>query len=217
MRSECVTVDEDDIKTHLSHGTSPNDGNDDGSFTGSPFSNGPGPATVCGDLSGLVRVGADAVYIDDCGKPHGTFSFVSEDNLQETLQELGFIGLSSKGYELEYHIEDNGGSQTLVAEAASGAEGATSGPCSRSKCSRDGKYEFKLFDQLDHDPPHDFLHDGVSALPGSDQNFDLQDTVRWRRQQAQFRRADRSSATMTTTPSASTVCSRSRFATTFRR
>ena len=95
--NECQIVDEDDIKTHLSHGTSPNDGNHDGSFTGSPFSNGPGPATVCGDLSGLVRVGADAVYIDDCGKPHGTFSFVSEDNLQETLQELGFIGLELEG------------------------------------------------------------------------------------------------------------------------
>ncbi len=64
----------------------------DGSFTGSPFSNGPGPATVCGDLSGLVRVGADAVYIDDCGKPHGTFSFVNEDNLQETLQSSASSG-----------------------------------------------------------------------------------------------------------------------------
>ena len=87
----------------------------DGSFTGSPFSNGPGPATVCGDLSGLVRVGADAVSIDECGKPHGTFSFVSEDNLQDTLEELGFIGLSSKGDLLEYRIEDCGDSQKLVA------------------------------------------------------------------------------------------------------
>ena len=174
--NECVTVDEDDIKTHLSHGTSPNDGPHDGSFTGSPFSNGPGPATVCGDLSGLVRVGADAVSIDDCGKPHGTFSFVSEDNLQETLQELGFIGLSSKGYELEYHIEDNGGSQTLVAEAASGTEGGYERTVFTLEVFSDGKYEFKLFDQLDHDPPHDFFTDGVSAFPGSDQNFDLQDS-----------------------------------------
>ena len=80
-----------------------------------------------------MRVGADAVYIDDCGKPHGTFSFVSEDNLQATLQQLGFIGLSSKGYELDYHIEDNGGSQTLVARLPRATQEATSAPCSRSK------------------------------------------------------------------------------------
>ena len=43
---ENVTVDENDIDTGLSHGTSPNDGNGDGSFTGSPGDNNPGPATV---------------------------------------------------------------------------------------------------------------------------------------------------------------------------
>ena len=177
--SECVTVDEDDIKTYLSHGTSPNDGNDDGSFTGSPYSNGPGPATVCGDLSGLVRVGADAVYIDECGKPHGTFSF-NEDNLCE----LEKLGLSSKGDELCYRIEDCGDSQKLIAFVGSGGSEdfqAESESCERIvftlTLSPDGKYEFKLFDQMDHDPPNDFIHDGVSAFPGSDQNFDLQDDL----------------------------------------
>ncbi len=34
-----------------------------------------------------VRVGADAVSIDDCGKPHGTFSF-NEDNLCELATKL---------------------------------------------------------------------------------------------------------------------------------
>ena len=182
--SECVIVDEDDIKTHLSHGTSPNDGNDDGSFTGSPFSNGPGPATVCGDLSGLVRVGADAVYIDECGKPHGTFSLSPATTSSDALAELGFIGLSSKGDPLEYRIEDCGDGQKLVAFVGAGggedfqAEGEG---CERIvftlELSPDGKYEFKLFDQLDHDPPHDHP-DGVATLPGSDQNFDLQDNVR---------------------------------------
>ena len=120
---------------------------------------------------------ARTLSIDDCGKPHGTFGFVSEDNLQETLQELGFIGLSSKGYELEYHLEDNGGSQTLFATAASGAEGGYERTVFTLEVFSDGKYEFKLFDQIDHDPPHDFFTDGVSAFPGHDQNFDLQDTV----------------------------------------
>ncbi len=95
-------------------------------------------------------------------------------------------------------IEDCGDSQKLIAFVGSGggedfqAEGrATSGSSSRSTLSSDGKYEFKLFDQMDHDPPNDFLHDGHSLIPGSDQNFDLQDDrSSWRRQQDQLRRAD---------------------------
>ena len=183
--SECVTVDEDDIKTHLSHGTSPNDGNADGSFTGDPGSNGPGPATVCGDLSGLVRVGADAVSIDECGKPHGTFGFVSEDNLQDTLQELGFVGLRSKGDLLEYRIEDCGSdAQKLVAFVGEGGEGEG---CERIvftlKLFSDGKYEFSLFDQMDHDPPFDNEPPGFPSdpfhpgdhFPLADQNTDLID------------------------------------------
>ena len=118
--SECQIVDEDDIKTHLSHGTSPNDGNHDGSFTGSPFSNGPGPATVCGDLSGLVRVGADAVYIDDCGKPHGTFSLLTGESLMRDTGSARIRGLELEGLRARVRIVDNGGSQTLVADGRLG-------------------------------------------------------------------------------------------------
>ena len=50
--------------------------------------------------------------------------------------------------------------------AASGAEGGYERTVFTLEVFSDGKYEFKLFDQLDHDPPHDFFTDGVSALPG---------------------------------------------------
>ena len=60
--------------------------------------------------------------------------------------------------------------------AASGTEGGYERTVFTLEVFSDGKYEFKLFDQLDHDPPHDFFTDGVSAFPGADQNFDLQDS-----------------------------------------
>ncbi len=58
-KKEVQIVDEDDIRTDLSDGTSPNDGNGDGSYTGDSWNNGPGPATVTGSLAGLVKIGAD--------------------------------------------------------------------------------------------------------------------------------------------------------------
>ena len=96
---ENVIVDENDIDTDLSHGTSPNDGNGDGSFTGSPGDNLPGPATVSGDLSGLVRVGADAVDAFN----HGTFAFTTDGS---KLAALETVGLKSQGHLLEYAIVD---------------------------------------------------------------------------------------------------------------
>ena len=48
-------VDEDDINTHWSQGTSPSDGSADGSLTEGST----GAAIVTGTLSGLVSVGAD--------------------------------------------------------------------------------------------------------------------------------------------------------------
>jgi hypothetical protein len=54
------TVDEDDIKTWLSDGNHPNDGDGDGSFTGDPAKWWDrGPATIEGSLASLVSFGAD--------------------------------------------------------------------------------------------------------------------------------------------------------------
>ncbi len=54
--------------TLLSVGTSPNDGNGDGSFTGSPADNIVGPAVVSGSVLSAVNFGADG---------EGGFSFAS--------------------------------------------------------------------------------------------------------------------------------------------
>ncbi len=74
-----ITVDEDDIKTigftaptnvnPGSEGTSPNDSNADGSYTGNPANNNPGPAYVSGSVASVVESGADENL---------TFSFISE-------------------------------------------------------------------------------------------------------------------------------------------
>ena len=125
-----VVVDEDDIDTTLSHGTSPNS---------------PGPAVVSGALSGLVNVGADAVDALN----HGIFSFT--DNFQQQLSALSSDGLRSHGDLLSYHIDNGVGSQTLVAEA--GGEG-NARVVFTLQLSSDGSYEFKLFDQMDHVPPN---------------------------------------------------------------
>ena len=65
--TEHRTVDEDDIHTPWSHGTSPNDGPGDGSTT----ENSSGAAFISGNLSDLVSIGADDLdqYFQEGGSP----------------------------------------------------------------------------------------------------------------------------------------------------
>jgi T1SS-143 domain-containing protein len=136
-----VTVDEDDIKTWLSLGNHPNDGNEDGSYTGNPYFSGPGPANVSGSVASLVSFGADE---------HGTFS------LSTDLGGLEEQGLFSKGEALSYRVEG----ATLIAFVGEEQDDdvlvATMDymPSERVvftlELDADGSYTFRLFDQLDH-------------------------------------------------------------------
>ncbi|WP_377276769.1 DUF5801 repeats-in-toxin domain-containing protein [Rhizobium sp. R86522] len=147
-------VDEDDIKTSRSVGTSPNDGNSDGSFTGSPNNNQPGPAFISGSLANLIKGGADDTV---------NFTFISE---QTAVSELRYLGLSSKGAELSYDIQGN----TLYAydnDAGNSGYGEGDRLVFKLTVNEDGSYTFELHDQLDHDL-------------GKGQNTDLQDGFRYK-------------------------------------
>jgi T1SS-143 domain-containing protein len=164
-------ANEDDISTigsaHAgeSLGTSPNDGNGDGTFTGNPPSEATGPAFLSGSLSSLVKVGADNKV---------TFSFVDTAVVIETLSELG---LSSKGQSLSYAVKDG----VLYAFDNYGQSGDTDYQADAGDrlvfsltIKSDGTYEFSLHDQLDHDAPGD---DWRERPTDADQNEDLQDTI----------------------------------------
>jgi len=123
--SVSAMVDEDDIDTRYSEGNFPEDGNEDGSFTGNPWHANDGPANVSGTVSGLVLFGADG----------GSFS------LSNDFQALITQELSSKGVDLQYFLDSAG--DTLIAKAGS-----------RTVFTLDlksnGDYKFSLYDQLDH-------------------------------------------------------------------
>ena len=123
-----ITVDEDDILTPLSTGTSPNDGNADGSYTGSTLPNDTGPSNASGTLATLVNFGADGPAAG------GGFSFTV--NAAATLAALG---LTSKGADLSYSLSGD----TVTATAG----GRT---VFEFKLSGNGDFTFNLFDQLDH-------------------------------------------------------------------
>lgn len=147
-----LTVDEDDIRTPLSTGTSPNDGNGDGSFTGDPGNNGPGPATVSGSLGGpggVVQSGADENL---------TFSFTG--NATNVFSQLG---LTSKGQELSYYVQ-GGVFYGYVNANFPGPFGPNDRIVFKLTLDDNGDFEFELFDQLDHDAPNS----------GADQNYDLE-------------------------------------------
>ncbi len=163
---ECITVDEDDIKNFQSIGTSPNDGDGDGSETGNPPSNVFGPAFASGSLAGLVKVGADEIGSDDSGNGTGKFSLIELNN--DTLTELGLIGLRSQGDLISYLVVAGDGvpgpSEVLEARASDGRLVFT------LEVFEDGDYEFSLHDQMDHDPPYDIDPRGLrqqrqSVLP----------------------------------------------------
>ena len=151
-----ATVDEDDIDTTSSMGTSPSDGADeDGSYTGDSWNNEPGPATVSGYLGGLVDFGADDRYTH--------FSVI--DN-PEALKTLADLNLTSKGEKISYQVV-NGVLMAFVdgAESDAGYDDGDRVVFSLEVYSYGG-YEFKLFDQVDHKAPES----------GADQNTVLQGT-----------------------------------------
>ncbi|SMQ60375.1 type I secretion C-terminal target domain (VC_A0849 subclass) [Devosia lucknowensis] len=145
-------VDEDDIATKLSLGTSPNDGNADGSYTENPYNNETGPAIIYGSLSGVVNFGADGF---------GKYAINSG-----AADKFEAYGLSSQGAALSYQSGSDGAWATFTATAG----GRTVFEFRINPA--DGKYEFRLFDQLDHDRPGDDWYDAPTS---ADQNFDLQD------------------------------------------
>ncbi len=152
------TIDEDDINTALSTGTSPNDtARWDDSYTGSPnLGNDSGPAYIKGSLESLVKPGADGPV---------SFSFVAGTEATAAIQTLVGLGLSSHGDTLRYEINGN----VLTAIAGDDARDVFS-----LTLNSDGSFEFELHDQLDHDAPGDDFRERPT---NSDENFDLQDKL----------------------------------------
>ncbi|WP_045476678.1 retention module-containing protein [Serpentinimonas barnesii] len=128
-RSVSATVAENDINTRLSSGTSPNDGNADGSLTGGPGQD-RGPAQVSGSLATLVSFGADGAGANGFG-------------LATDFTALASQNLSSKGAGLSYTVSGN----TLTATAGTGDAART---VFTLELQPNGNYTFRLFDQLDH-------------------------------------------------------------------
>lgn len=153
-----VNIDEDDILTGGSTGTSPNDGaKDDDSYTGDPNTTEPGPAFISGSLAGLVKSGTDEGL---------RFELIGEVELRATLEAYG---LKSQNGVLSYDIGDEGMIYAFVNKGGPGVvynEG-TDRLVFTLQIGQNGAYEFKLYDQLDHDRP----------AQGADENIDLQDKI----------------------------------------
>jgi T1SS-143 domain-containing protein len=175
------TVDEDDIDTNHdgipggSLGTSPDDGNGDGSYTGNPAVTTGGPANVSGSLASLASSGADVPL---------TFMFIAEADVRAQLESAG---LRSQGGPLSYDVQGN----VLYAFVNDGNTiGEHYGPQDGDRLvfkltlNPNGEFSFELFDQVDHDPPYDsdpagFNNEDNPNYPGNtplaDQNTDLID------------------------------------------
>lgn len=163
-----LIVDEDDILTDQSTGTSPNDDDDlDGSFTGPEGAGGSGPANATANLAGLVASGADEGV---------TFSFVSDTEVRSYLEGLG---LMSQGRPIGYDLREDGTIIGFVNHPDGVVPGETYDEGDdrlvfKLTLSEGGQVTFELYDQLDHDAPFDDYGDG-SGL--ADENTDLQDDV----------------------------------------
>lgn len=141
---EARTVQENDIATDFSLGTSPNDGNGDGSYTGSQWNNEPGPAVVAGDLTRLVKFGADG---------EGSYGFTS-DALQK-LYSTEFVFGIPVSVRLEYDIKtsSDGLTQTLEAwepDIYLGRADSGNPVFELELNTQTGAYEFRLHDELRH-------------------------------------------------------------------
>jgi T1SS-143 domain-containing protein len=147
-------VDEDDIETGRSHGTSPNDGNWwDGSYTGNPNNDAGGPAHIFGSVGFLVNFGADGPQLESEG---GAFN-ISNDSVDGFLS----LGLTSKGGVINYALSADG--STLTAFVGSDVDTGRVVFKFAITDSQDGDWHFRLFDQIDHQAPDS----------GADENFDL--------------------------------------------
>jgi Domain of unknown function (DUF5801)/RTX calcium-binding nonapeptide repeat (4 copies) len=170
---ESRIVDEDDIKTAWSHGTSPDDGSADGSIT----ENSTGAAFISGSLGGLVSLGADE-FPQSQGEGEGQsqsgaiFGFTSD-----VIQHMEALGLYSKqsvqpatenGLPLYYQTSTDGPWQVLSAfEPDTPGPGDTGNPVFELRVNQfTGEYEFRLFDELIHQLPPGFPN-------GADENFGL--------------------------------------------
>jgi T1SS-143 domain-containing protein len=133
------TVDEDDINTAWSQGTSPSDGSGDGSLTEGST----GAAIVTGSLAGLVSTGAD--------EP-GTFAFSAD-----AIGQLTALGLFSKqtaqgdgqnGKPLFYQTSSGGPNEIVITGYEPNPHGNP--VLSLTLNTVTGAYEFRLFDELIH-------------------------------------------------------------------
>lgn len=134
-----IVVDEDDINTAWSHGTSPSDGSSDGSLTEGST----GAAIVTGSLAGLVATGAD--------EP-GTFAFSAD-----AIAQLTALGLFSKqtaqgdgenGKPLFYQTSSGGPNEIVITGYEPNPHGNP--VLSLTLNTVTGAYEFRLFDELIH-------------------------------------------------------------------
>ena len=148
------TVDEDDIQTAWSQGTSPSDGSGDGSLTEGST----GAAIVTGTLAGLVAVGAD--------EP-GTFAFSSD-----AIAKLTALGLFSKetaqgdgenGKPLFYQTSSGGPNEIVITGYEPNPHGNP--VLSLTLNTVTGAYEFRLFDELIHVGDNGENTDLRSGLP----------------------------------------------------
>ena len=137
-------VDEDDLYTLLSHGTSPDD--DTNWHFGLHF----GTVATSGTLTTLVKGGADEEI---------SFSFT--DDAVATLEAQN---LTSKGEPLSYYTYESEYGSFIVAVDDNGQEGPSLSdrPVFVLKLTEDGEFKFVLKDQLDHDDPGaGNTHDGA--------------------------------------------------------
>jgi hypothetical protein len=169
VRPLTVTVDEGDILTRWSQGTTTNDKDGDDSFTGDPEVRDFGPAYVEGTLAGLVSFGGD-------GK--GRFEFTADAiaQLKEVPLYSKETALPENGQPLEYEIiQPEDGENFVILRATESdtedsGDGDTSNPVFELKLYTDtGNFEFRLYDELIHVAPEE---------GDADKNFGLRSGLR---------------------------------------
>ena len=107
-----------------------------------------GPAFVSGSLANLVQSGADEPL---------TFSFINTADARDYLQDLG---LQSKGGLINYDFSHSGQIIGFVNQSV-GSNFTSFDPNNGDRevfaltLNPNGTWTFKLFDQVDHDPPYD--------------------------------------------------------------
>ncbi|MCR6735144.1 MAG: DUF5801 domain-containing protein [Afipia sp.] len=162
-------VNENDIATPWSRGTSPDDGSADGSATGDPSQVSGGPAYISGTLAGTVSIGADAFPQGGEETPH-IFGFT--DNAVEYMTSLGLFSkqsvqpASENGLKLFYETSTSGNWVILTGYEPDPNFGPDQVGNTGNKVfelrvdQTTGAYEFRLYDELMHqnssDPANDF-------------------------------------------------------------